>query len=198
MPLPLWLVNAGLRLFVRLPLGWVKSPQQLRSRFERDAKWLFSAPKGAHFQRDRIRRGDGSDLPILWASLGRPRRERVLLYLHGGAFIVGSPNTHKHLAAALAGAAGVRALVPDYRLAPEHPFPAGLEDALCCYRHLLGTHEPAQIAIAGDSAGGGLVFALLLRLQEDGLPPPAAVVGFSPLPMRRSAVRASQPMPGAR
>ena len=104
----------------------------------------------------------------------------MILYLHGGAFIVGSAQTHRHVAAQLAGAAGTRALVPSYRLAPENPFPAGLEDALTCYRSLLGSHEPGQIAFAGDSAGGGLVFSLLLAAAEAGLPQPAAAVAFSP------------------
>ena len=120
-------------------------------------------------------------VPVTWASSNRPDRRKVILYLHGGAFVAGSPRTHRHLGAALAGAAGVRAVLPDYRLAPEHPFPAALEDATAVYRHLLGLgHAPGEIAVAGDSAGGGLAFALLLRAMCEGLPRPACVVGFSP------------------
>jgi len=105
----------------------------------------------------------------------------VILYLHGGAYLAGSPRTHRHLGAWLAGAAEARALIPDYRLAPEHPFPAALEDALAAHRHLIGAgHEGARVALAGDSAGGGLAFALMLRIAAEGLPRPACVVAFSP------------------
>ena len=180
MLLPVWLVNLGLRLFVRGPLGRAKDPQQLRRKFERDAARSARLPKGANLHDDQIRRADDSAIPVVWASMDRPDRSRVILYLHGGAFIVGSAQTHRHVAAQLAGAAGTRALVPSYRLAPENPFPAGLEDALTCYRSLLGSHEPGQIAFAGDSAGGGLVFSLLLAAAEAGLPQPAAAVAFSP------------------
>lgn len=180
MNLPPWLLNAALRVFIRLPLSWITSHHVLRRRFERNARLTFVAPKGAQFAEDRIRCDDGRLMRGLWASVGRPDRRRVILLLHGGAFLVGTPETHKHLAAALGGAAGARAFVPAYRLAPEHPFPAAVEDALCAYRHLLTDREPSEIAILGDSAGGGLAFSLLLAAQEAGLPPPAAVVGFSP------------------
>ncbi len=116
---------------------------------------------------------------MTWASAGRSAPGRAILYLHGGAYLAGSARTHRHLGAALAGAAGVRCLLPDYRLAPEHRFPAALDDAMAAYRHLLATGYDA-IAVAGDSAGGGLAFALLLRAARDGLPPPACIVGFSP------------------
>ncbi|MEM9099168.1 MAG: alpha/beta hydrolase [Pseudomonadota bacterium] len=180
MTLPPWVVNAALRVFVRWPLGWIKTPQAFRARFERDAKIVFRDPKGANYGRDAIRRPDGSLMPALWASLGRPDRTKVILYLHGGAFVAGSPNTHRHLAARLAGATDARTLLPDYRLAPEDPFPAALEDALTAYRHLLASYPPERIAVAGDSAGGGLTFCLLLAAQAEGLPPPAAVATFSP------------------
>ncbi|MEM7508874.1 MAG: alpha/beta hydrolase fold domain-containing protein [Pseudomonadota bacterium] len=180
MRLPLWLVNLGLRVFVRWPLGWIKTPQDLRARFARDAQLVFAMPDDAHFTPEALRRDDAPPMEMLWASQGRADRHRVILYLHGGAYLVGSPDTHRHLGAALAGAAGTRALLPGYRLAPEDPFPAAVEDALAAYRYLLETHEPGQIAFAGDSAGGGLVFALLLAAAQAGLPPPAAAVGFSP------------------
>jgi monoterpene epsilon-lactone hydrolase len=182
--LRLWLLSLVLRLVVKTTLGMTKSPQAMRARFERDAARLFKAPEGANFVTDAIRRnGEGGAPPIkaLWASRGRPDRHKVILYLHGGAFLAGSSRTHRHLAARLAGAAGVRAVLPDYRLAPEHPFPAALDDALSVYRHLLDTgYQARQIALAGDSAGGGLVFSLLLKFAEHELPQPACVVAFSP------------------
>ncbi|MBY8976687.1 alpha/beta hydrolase [Rhodobacteraceae bacterium NNCM2] len=180
MNLPPWLLNAALRIFMRLPLSRIKSHIVLRRRFQRDAKLIFEIPKGASFGRDNFRGADDRLMPALWASIGRPDRKRVILFLHGGAYLVGSPETHKHIAAALAGAAGMRAFIPAYRLAPEAPFPAAVEDALAAYRHLLADNDPSQIAVAGDSAGGGLMFALLLAAQQAGLPPPAAAVAFSP------------------
>lgn len=103
----------------------------------------------------------------------------TLLYLHGGGYCVGSPRTHRELAGRLARSANRVCVVPDYRLAPEHPFPAGLEDALAVYRSLCETGgEPP--ALAGDSAGGGLALALLLRLRDEGRPLPPRVAVLSP------------------
>jgi acetyl esterase/lipase len=105
----------------------------------------------------------------------------AILYLHGGGFVSGSPRTHRGIAGRLARGVGAEVVVPDYRLAPEHPFPAALDDAAAVYRALLArTGDPSRLAIAGDSAGGNLVFALLLRLKEEGDPMPAAAVGLSP------------------
>jgi acetyl esterase/lipase len=105
----------------------------------------------------------------------------VILWLHGGAYCVGSPRTHAAMVAALAGRLGAGAVLPDYRLAPEHPFPAAPEDALAAYAGLLaeGT-APGRIVVGGDSAGGGLVFALLHMALAAGLPMPAAALAFSP------------------
>lgn len=178
--LPPALVNLILRVSVRWQLSRVPTPQRLRANFERDARLLTHPPKGAVFRRDRIPRGDDSHLPALWARHGAPGRHRTLLYLHGGAFVAGSPRTHAHLAAALSRAARMRVLLPRYRLAPEHPFPAAIEDALIAYRHLLDRHPADRIAVAGDSAGGGLAFSLLIAAEREGLPPPAAIAAFSP------------------
>lgn len=106
---------------------------------------------------------------------------RVLQYLHGGGYVIGSPNTHRSLAGELARAAGTAALLIDYRLAPEHPYPAAVEDAVTAYRWLLETgHAPESIVLAGDSAGGGLVVAALLALKERQMPMPAAGICISP------------------
>jgi acetyl esterase/lipase len=107
--------------------------------------------------------------------------ERVLLYLHGGGFVMCSPWTHGPTAVAIARAAGVRALLPDYRLAPEHPFPAALDDCLAVYRWLLAEGvAPEKIVIGGDSAGGNLALATLLSLRDAGLPMPAGAICLSP------------------
>ena len=106
---------------------------------------------------------------------------RVVLYLHGGGYCVGSCATHRPLAAHIARAAGAVSYVPEYRLAPEHPHPAALDDALVAYRWLLSQNiKPAQIAIGGDSAGGGLAVATALAIRDAGLPQPAALVLISP------------------
>ena len=105
----------------------------------------------------------------------------ALLYLHGGAYAMGSIHSHRDLVARLAVAAGLRALVIEYRLAPENPYPAALQDALAAYRWLLAQEiDPAQIVIAGDSAGGGLALATLLALRDGGDPLPAAAICLSP------------------
>ncbi|WP_167856690.1 alpha/beta hydrolase [Hymenobacter aquaticus] len=106
---------------------------------------------------------------------------RVLLYLHGGGYVLGSLNTHRSLVGALAQRCGMYALAIDYRKAPEHPFPAALDDALLAYRWLLRQgYRPHDIIVAGDSAGGGLTLALLLALRDGAGPLPAAAIGLSP------------------
>ena len=105
----------------------------------------------------------------------------TILYLHGGAYCVGSPATHRAITSHLARRTSCRVFVADYRLAPEHPFPAAVDDAVAAYRGLL--HDggsPQRSAIIGDSAGGGLALATALRLRELGEPLPAALVLFSP------------------
>lgn len=105
----------------------------------------------------------------------------AILYLHGGAYVMGSARTHRHLIAAIARVTGHEVTAPDYRLAPEHPFPAAVEDALAVYEAMLTTGISAsRLFIAGDSAGGGLALAVLLMAQERGLPMPAGVWCLSP------------------
>jgi acetyl esterase/lipase len=107
--------------------------------------------------------------------------DRVIVYLHGGDYAVGSPRTHRDLAARLAVASGARALVLDYRLAPEAPFPAALDDALAALRWLRATGTPpSRVVVAGDSAGGGLSLAALLALRDAGEPLPAGAALLCP------------------
>src|SRR5262245_45856536 len=105
----------------------------------------------------------------------------VVLYLHGGGYVMGSLSTHRKLAGDVSRAAGARVLLLDYRLAPEAPYPAAVDDAVAGYRWLLAAGiEPRAIAVAGDSAGGGLTVATLLALRDRGLPMPGAGVPISP------------------
>lgn len=105
----------------------------------------------------------------------------VVLYLHGGAYCVGSPATHRSITTHLARFASAQVFAADYRLAPEYPFPAAVDDAVAAYRGLLAAGiAREQLALAGDSAGGGLALATALKLRELGEPGPAALVLFSP------------------
>jgi acetyl esterase/lipase len=120
------------------------------------------------------------ELRVSEGAADNPVRSDVL-YFHGGGYVAGSARTGTHLAAELARRAGGRALSVDYRLAPEHPYPAAVEDGLAAYAGLLESGaRPDRVVLAGDSAGGGLAVATLLAGRERGLPQPAAVAVFSP------------------
>ena len=117
-----------------------------------------------------------------WITTPNSKTKRVVLYIHGGSFVAGSIKSHRSLAANIAHAAKARSLIIDYRLAPEYPFPSALEDTLSAYQWLLDhKYAPEHISIAGDSAGGGLTIALLLKLRDLTLPMPAAAVCLSPM-----------------
>ena len=107
--------------------------------------------------------------------------ERVILYLHGGGFILRQPKTHTALAASFCSELEASAFLPWYRLAPEHPFPAAPEDCLAAYRHVLEAgHRASDVVLMGDSAGGNLALSTLHLIRRDGLPVPAAAIGLSP------------------
>jgi len=115
-------------------------------------------------------------------SRGSNETSPVILYLHGGGFIGCSPETHRPLVGSLCLRFGARAFVPQYRLAPEFPYPAALDDAMLAYRHLLGERgvPPGRIILAGDSAGGGLALSTAMRARDEGLPQPAVIITYSP------------------
>ena len=116
-----------------------------------------------------------------WISIEGTTGKRVVLYLHGGGYVVGSLKTHRDLASRVARTAKARTLLIEYRLAPEHPYPAAVEDSVAAYRWLLSEGvAPADIVIGGDSAGGGLTVATLVALRDAGEPLPAAAVCISP------------------
>jgi acetyl esterase/lipase len=164
------MIALGLRLFSKPMIARATDLTFMRRRLERLAPRVSRSPAGARF--------DWEDGPpaALWTG---PRREdRAILYLHGGGFLLGSPNSHRNLPAHLAHAAGAPAVMVRYRRAPEHPHPAQVDDMLAVYRRLLA--RGMAVAAAGDSAGGGLAFALTLAAREAGLPDPVCVVGFSP------------------
>ncbi|MCW5893233.1 MAG: alpha/beta hydrolase [bacterium] len=122
-----------------------------------------------------------ADVPCEWIVADGARDDAVLLYLHGGGYCIGSINTHRALVSRLSAATAMRGLAVDYRLAPEHPFPAALDDATAVYRWLLGQGvAPERVVVAGDSAGGGLTLATLLATRDAQLPRPAGGVCLSP------------------
>lgn len=121
-------------------------------------------------------------VPAAWITAPGAGTGRTILYLHGGGYSIGSIETHKLLCHDLSAAAGARVLALDYRLAPEHPFPAAVEDAVAAARWLMEDQRvsPSQLAIAGDSAGGGLALAALVALRDRGHELPGAAACLSP------------------
>ena len=132
-----------------------------------------------------VRRLDVGGVPCEWLLAKGADADRRLLYIHGGGWTAGGLDSHRPLSARVSAATGCAVLAVDYRLAPEHPYPAGLDDCLAAYRWLR-EHGPAGAAparsvfVAGDSAGGNLTLALLLALKQRGLPLPNAAVPISP------------------
>lgn len=132
----------------------------------------------------RTNPGDLAGVPVITIDIDRacagPNKDGVVLYLHGGAYAMGTAQASLGLASDVARRAQARAITVDYRLAPEHPYPAALDDAVAVYAALLETTDPANVALVGESAGGGLVLATLVALRDRSLPMPAAAAVFSP------------------
>jgi acetyl esterase/lipase len=153
-----------------------RSPQR-----ERRA-WGALRSQGRAFRRCRTQRREIGGVPSLLIDPPETAREdRLILYLHGGGFMYGSERSHGELCARIALATGARIVFPFYRLAPEHPFPAALDDARAVWEALVADGvDPARGVIAGDSAGGNLSLALLIALRDAGVALPAAGVALSP------------------
>jgi monoterpene epsilon-lactone hydrolase len=170
--MPSWqsyVVHPILRFYVKRKLAAALTLQAARGSFNHP----MPAPRGARFSPEAVGGIVGE-----WARSEKPGTG-TLLYLHGGGYFACSPQTYRSITGAYA-IRGLQVFAPDYRLAPEHPFPAALEDALAAYRGMLERIPAASLALGGDSAGGGLVLALLLAAREEGLPMPACAVLFSP------------------
>lgn len=170
------LINICLRMFEKRRLRRTDAPEQLRRGFERSAWLLFHGPRGVAYSSERL--GGVATLKVSGPGAGD---ETVLLYFHGGGYVMGSPATHKAMVARLSALTGRVAWLPDYRKAPEHPFPGAVEDALAVYGALCEAGPAERIVMGGDSAGGGLVLALLGEICARGLPQPAGTFAFSPL-----------------
>jgi len=179
-PRPSWqarVMNTCTRLMVKpmMRFGTLESVRSMTGAFdEQQARFL---PDDV-----RSRAVDAKSYTGEWVDIAGKSPEKVILYLPGGGFVLRATVQHKALVARICRAANRRALLIHYRLAPEVPFPGGLEDCLAAYHDLLKQgHRPEDITIAGDSAGGGLVLSTLLALRDEGTPQPANAIVLSPL-----------------
>lgn len=170
------LLRLGIRLFLKPGMHPGISIAVRRKRLRAYEPWVLRAPGGT----ETIEQVLGT---VRATCVARPDAEpgRHILFLHGGGYITGSPALYRHVMWRFAAAARAKLVAIDYRLAPEHPFPAALDDAVTAWQALLDDGvDPRRCAILGDSAGGGLALALALRLRDEGGPLPAAVVALSP------------------
>ena len=157
------------------PILGSPSVAETRAGFEQMAAMF---PVDADVKREPI---DAGGIKSEWVTAPGADAGRAILYLHGGGYVIGSINTHRTLAGRISRASKARVLVIDYRLAPEHPFPAAVEDSVAAYRWMLSTGlKASRIAVAGDSAGGGLTVATLVAIRDAKLAVPAAGVALSP------------------
>ncbi|APE44736.1 esterase [Sulfitobacter alexandrii] len=174
-------LNAYLRLVEKPRLARVRQPQQMRGTLERQARFFFHAPRGTRqhwlvleFAQHRI-----DALEVVPPAVSS---DAIILYIHGGGFVFGSPQTHAAMLGRIAALSGARAVLPRYRLAPEAPFPAAAEDVRAAWDGLIAAGaDPSRVVLGGDSAGGTLALGLLASLAREGGPRPAGAFCFSPL-----------------
>lgn len=168
-------LNSIVELLTSRPQPENPPPAEMRERFDKLAGFL-PTPDDA-----TVEKTEAGGIAAEWVSAPGVSQGRAVLYLHGGGYVIGSINTHRTLAYNLSKAADARILVIDYRLAPEDPFPAAIDDAVAAYEWMLKQGlKPANMAISGDSAGGGLTMATLLALRDKGIDLPACAVPMSP------------------
>ena len=170
------LLNPWLRLTEKRGLTRETDPVVLRRSFETKARLFFHAPRGTRYARESV-----AGVQVQWVTARGVVRKGapLLLYFHGGGYVFGSSDTHRAMLGRLSAEVGLPACLPDYRLAPEHPFPAAMMDALAIWRAVAA--RPGGVVLGGDSAGGGLALALLGEILRQGLPPPKGLFAFSPL-----------------
>ncbi len=160
----------------RAVIDWNTSIPRFREECEKATKLLGNIPAGIEIAPVVI-----NGIPAEWILPSAAEKDKVLLYTHGGGYVSGSCSDHRAIVARVVKKCGVGALLFEYRLAPEHPFPAALDDSVEVYRGLLTQGiSPSNIMIVGESAGGGLGLALLLALRDLNLPLPSAAVAISP------------------
>ena len=174
-----WCLNGAFRFFMKRHGDKPIDLNRVRASMRNPPKRALHVPEGV---RIREVREDGLHFDVAEAgeSSASSSPSTVVLYLHGGGYFFGSPQTHRQVIIAMARACGGPAYGLYYRLAPEHPFPGAVEDAARAYRWLQRRYPDARIVVAGDSAGGGLALVTALGVRDEGLPLPAAIIGFSP------------------
>jgi monoterpene epsilon-lactone hydrolase len=168
-------LRLALRFFKRRHGRRTLPPPMVRARLKRVERFVPRPPPGT-----RTTVIDGSGVNSVQVAVHQARGDRCVLYFHGGAYTLGTAALLRDFTWRIGAAARACVLYFDYRLAPEHPFPAALEDAVAVYRWLAARFDPARIAFLGDSAGGGLALATLYKLRDEGLALPAAAVAVSP------------------
>lgn len=171
-------LNPYLRLVEKTSLAKTHDPSALRKNFEAKAKMLFRPVRGAQFSDDVLTAQDHK-VPVHWVEGNNASRDVVIMYLHGGGYVFGSPKAYRAMLSRLVRETGYAACLPDYSLAPEAPFPAAVQDALTSYTALVSRGH--RVIIGGDSAGGGLAFALLSQICGSDLTQPLGCFAFSPL-----------------
>jgi acetyl esterase/lipase len=175
------LLNLQLSLTVKPMFKYIGSIDQLRAlvKLSDNTMGRLAIPRGTRREPVKIR---GAKFDAEWLHAVEHEAQRVILYLPGGAYVIRMPNFHSGMVSKLCGHANAKALMAYYRLAPEYPFPACLDDSMLAYEWLLDQGIPAdQIAIAGDSAGGGLTLSTLLSIRDRELPLPGCAFMMSPL-----------------
>jgi epsilon-lactone hydrolase len=152
------------------------SPEESREQDKKNARFMNRGQSGVN-----VNRVNADGIPAAWILPDNAQQNAVILHLHGGGYVIGGIDSHQMMCSVMAKRTGFNLLLPEYRLAPEHPFPAALEDAQKSYHWLLSQgYQPQNIFISGDSAGGGLAVSTVLALREANMPLPAALVCISP------------------
>ena len=173
------LLNGFFRLTMKRQLKKPLNLERLRAMSKNPPRSALAIPPG--YTVESLRNEQGLEFDVADVSRTSPHQTSVIvLYLHGGGYLFGSPKTHRQVLIAMAKAFQAPAYGLDYRLAPEHPFPAAVEDAARAYQWLLARHPEAGIVLAGDSAGAGLAIATAVGVRDAGLKLPMAIVAFSP------------------
>jgi epsilon-lactone hydrolase len=173
------ILNGFFRFTMKRHLKKPLNLERLRAMTRSPPRSALAVPAG--YQVDSLRSDQGLEFDVAAISPspgGSP--SIIVLYLHGGGYLFGSPKTHRQVLIAMAKAFKAPAYGLDYRLAPEHPFPAAVEDAAKAYEWLLARHPNAEIVLAGDSAGAGLAIATAVGIRDGGMKPPKGIVAFSP------------------
>lgn len=171
------LLNAGLRRFAKSHevLSGEELVRRTRASLTRAGEARVPVPAFVRFDKTEI-----GGVPAEWGITEVSDPSRVVIFTHGGSYIGGSPSSHRNLFWRLSHQGRCRVLALDYRLAPEHPYPAGIEDLLAAHQALLGRDDVKRIAWAGDSAGAGLALAALHAAEQRGIPVPCSLVAISP------------------